>query len=91
MTRVYTALALQNLAQAVEQIVERENSFQREQDVLLNHVARRVDSLHRMVESQHRALNGRLSQLAGNGDDSSRSRSKRRRPRKKGRTRAASP
>jgi len=59
-----TALALQNLARAVEQMVERENSFQREQDVLLNHVARRLDSLHRLFESHQRTLNGRLSRLA---------------------------
>ena len=74
-----TALALQNLAQAVERIVERENSFQREQDVLLNHVARRVDSLHRLVESQHRTLNGRLTRLACNDDNSSNRRGRRRR------------
>lgn len=83
-----TALALQNLAQAVEQIVERENSFQREQDVLLNHVARRVDSLHRLVESQHRALNGRIARLACNGDNSSTRRVKRRRTAKTPKARA---
>lgn len=66
-----TALALQSLARAVEQIVDRENSFQREQDVLLNHVARRVDSLHRLVASHHRALNGRLSRLACKGGEPS--------------------
>lgn len=62
-----TALALQNLARAVEQIVDRDNSFQREQDVLLNHVARRVDALHRLLESHHRALNGHLSRLSSAG------------------------
>ncbi|MFQ5664358.1 MAG: hypothetical protein ACE5HL_11050 [Terriglobia bacterium] len=59
-----TALALQNLARAVEQLVSRDNAFQREQDVLLNHVARRVDALHRLVESHHRTLNGRLARLS---------------------------
>ena len=59
-----TALALQNLARSVEQLVSRENAFQREQDVLLNHVARRVDSLHKLLESHHRALNGHLARLS---------------------------
>ncbi len=59
-----TALALQNLARAVEQLVAREDSFQREQDVLLNHVARRVDALHKLLESHHRRLNGHLARLA---------------------------
>src|SRR3989338_6146871 len=48
-----TALALQNLARAVEQLVAREDSFQREQDVLLNHVARRVDALHKLLQAHH--------------------------------------
>ncbi|HXE75354.1 MAG TPA: hypothetical protein VNN18_06945 [Candidatus Xenobia bacterium] len=52
-----TAVALQSLARAVEQLVARENSFQREQDVLLNHVARRVEAIHKL-------LNGRLHRLA---------------------------
>lgn len=60
-----TALALQNLAGAVRQLVERENAFQREQDVLLNHVARRVDALHRIVEQYHRAVDGHLTRLKG--------------------------
>src|SRR3989344_4937832 len=59
-----TALALQNLARAVEQLVAREDSFQREQDVLLNHVARRVDALHKLLEAHHRRLNGHLVRLA---------------------------
>ena len=59
-----TALALQNLAGAVRQMVERDNAFQREQDVLLNHVARRVDALYRMVEQHHRAVNGHLNNLS---------------------------
>ena len=59
-----TALALQSLARAVEQLVAREDSFQREQDVLLNHVARRVDALHKLLESHHRRLNGHLAKLA---------------------------
>ncbi|MFQ5696308.1 MAG: hypothetical protein ACE5HB_09995, partial [Terriglobia bacterium] len=59
-----TALALQHLAQAVEQLVARENAFQREQDVLLNHVARRVDALYRLLDAQRRALNGHLARLA---------------------------
>lgn len=59
-----TALALQNLARSVEQLAARENSFQREQDVLLNHVARRVDALHKLVESHHRRWNGHLARLA---------------------------
>ena len=59
-----TALALQNLAGAVRQIVERDNAFQREQDVLLNHVARRVDALYRMVEQYHRTVNGHLNNLS---------------------------
>ena len=59
-----TALTLQNLARAVEQLVAREDSFQREQDVLLNHVARRVDALHKLLEAHHRRLNGHLAKLA---------------------------
>ena len=59
-----TALALQNLAGAVRQMVERDNAFQREQDVLLNHVARRVDALYRMVEQYHRTVNGHLNNLS---------------------------
>ncbi len=59
-----TALALQNLAGAARQMVERDNAFQREQDVLLNHVARRVDALYRMVEQHHRAVNGHLNNLS---------------------------
>lgn len=59
-----TALALQNLAHSVEQLVSRENAFQREQDVLLNHVARRVDSLHKLLEAHVRALNGHLARLS---------------------------
>lgn len=59
-----TALALQNLARAVEQLVTRENSFQREQDVLLNHVARRVEALHELLTSTHRALNGHLARFS---------------------------
>jgi hypothetical protein len=66
-----TALALQNLAHAVEQLAAREDSFQREQDVLLNHVARRVDSLHKLLENHlsrakprgHRRVNGHLARL----------------------------
>ncbi len=59
-----SALALQNLAGAVRQLVERDNAFQREQDVLLNHVARRVDALYRMVEQHHRTVNGHLNNLS---------------------------
>ena len=59
-----TALALQNLAGAVRQLVDRDNAFQREQDVLLNHVARRVDALYRMVEQYHRTVNGHLNNLS---------------------------
>ena len=59
-----TALALQSLARAVEQLVARDDAFQREQDVLLNHVARRVDALHKLLESHHRRLNGHLVRLA---------------------------
>ena len=59
-----TAVALQSLASAVEQLVARDNSFQREQDVLLNHVARRVEALHKLLESQNRALNGHLAILS---------------------------
>ncbi len=54
-----TALALQNLARAVEQLVERDSAFQREQDVLLNHVARRVEALFPALEELTRQLNGR--------------------------------
>lgn len=60
-----TALALQSLARAVEQIATRDDSFRREQDVLLNHVARRVEALHRILESYHRSLNGQLARLSG--------------------------
>ncbi len=59
-----TAVALQSLARAVEQLVARDNSFQREQDVLLNHVARRVEAIHKLIESQNRALNGHLARLS---------------------------
>ena len=58
-----TALALQDLARSVEQLATRDDAFRREQDVLLNHVARRVDSLHKLFESHRRALNGHLSRL----------------------------
>lgn len=79
-----TALALQSLASAVEQLLARENAFQREQDVLLNHVARRVDALHKLLESHHRTLNGQLSRLARNHKSDSarapRSRPRNRRP-----------
>lgn len=53
-----TALALQNLANAVQQLVERDSTFQREQDVLLNHVARRVEALFPALENLERQLNG---------------------------------
>lgn len=53
-----TALALQRLAHAVQQLVERDSSFQREQDVLLNHVARRVEALFPALEQLERQLNG---------------------------------
>jgi len=59
-----TALALQDLARSVEQLATRDDSFRREQDVLLNHVARRVDALHRLFESHQRALNGHFARLA---------------------------
>ncbi len=62
-----TAVALQSLARAVEQLVARDNSFQREQDVLLNHVARRVEAIHKLLESQGRALNGHLARLSQAG------------------------
>lgn len=58
-----TALALQDLARSVEQLASRDDAFRREQDVLLNHVARRVDSLHKLFESHRRVLNGHLSRL----------------------------
>ncbi|MGH9779013.1 MAG: hypothetical protein ACRD5I_11440 [Candidatus Acidiferrales bacterium] len=59
-----TAVALQSLANSVDLLVARDNSFQREQDVLLNHVARRVEALHKLLENHHRALNGHLAKLA---------------------------
>ena len=62
-----TAVALQSLAGAVDRLVARDNSFQREQDVLLNHVARRVEALHKLLENHHRALNGHLAQLSRRG------------------------
>ena len=58
-----TATALAHLASAVQQSVERDNSFQREQDVLLNHVARQVEALRRAIDSHHRAVTHRLSAL----------------------------
>ena len=58
-----TATALEHLASAVQQSVERDNSFQREQDVLLNHVARQVEALRRAIDSHHRAVTHRLSAL----------------------------
>ena len=81
-----TALALQNLAHAVEQLVAREDSFQREQDVLLNHVARRVDALHKLLESHHRRLNGHLAKLA---EANGKSQPPRRREKARGRRRSA--
>jgi len=59
-----TALALQDLARSVEQLATRDDAFRREQDVLLNHVARRVDALHKLFESHRRSLNGHLSRLS---------------------------
>ena len=59
-----TAVALQSLANSVDLLVARDNSFQREQDVLLNHVARRVEALHKLMENHHRALNGHLAKLS---------------------------
>ena len=58
-----TATALEHLASAVQQSVERDNSFQREQDVLLNHVARQVEALRRAIDSHHRAVTHRLAAL----------------------------
>ena len=58
-----TALALQDLARSVEQLASRDDAFRREQDVLLNHVARRVDALHQLFDSHRRSLNGHLSRL----------------------------
>jgi hypothetical protein len=60
-----TALALQDLARSVEQLATRDDAFRREQDVLLNHVARRVDALHKLFDAHRRSLNGRLTRLAG--------------------------
>jgi len=62
-----TTVALQSLANSVDRLVARDNSFQREQDVLLNHVARRVEALHKLLENHHRALNGHLAQLSRRG------------------------
>ena len=59
-----TALALQNLARSVEQLATRDDAFRREQDVLLNHVARRVDAMHKLLESHNRVLNGHLKRLS---------------------------
>jgi hypothetical protein len=53
-----TALALQRLAHAVQQLVERDSAFQREQDVLLSHVARRVEALFPALEQLERSFNG---------------------------------
>ena len=81
-----SALALQNLAGAVRQLVERDNAFQREQDVLLNHVARRVDALYRMVEQHHRTVNGHLNNLSREKPrDLSRAASREAKPRSKAR------
>lgn len=60
-----TALALQNLAHAVQQLVERDSAFQREQDVLLNHVARRVEALFPALEQLERQLNGSAALTTG--------------------------
>jgi hypothetical protein len=77
-----TALALQDLARSVEQLASRDDSFRREQDVLLNHVARRVDALHRLLEAHQRTLNGHLARLARRRrKKSGPSPAKRRRPR----------
>lgn len=58
-----TALALQNLARAVEQMAARDNAFQREQDVLLNHVARRLEALFPFIEQVRCQVNGNLERL----------------------------
>jgi hypothetical protein len=76
-----TALALQDLARSVEQLATRDDAFRREQDVLLNHVARRVDALYKLFDSHRRTLNGHLSRLAGNpgeGKEPKRKRGKKR-------------
>src|SRR3970282_1026593 len=62
-----TAFASERLAAALDRLVSRDNSFQREQDVLLNPVARRVEALHKLLENHHRALNGHLAQLSRRG------------------------
>lgn len=58
-----TAVALDSLARAVRQSVERENAFQREQDVLLNHVARQVESLRKLIDQHHRTVTTHLARL----------------------------
>ena len=65
-----TAAALEKLAAAVRQSVERENAFQREQDVLLNHVARQVEALRKAFDSHHRTVTSRLADLEPAADDS---------------------
>ena len=74
-----TALALQDLARSVEQLATRDDSFRREQDELLNHVARRVDALHRLFEAHQRILNGHLTRLDRRGERASRPRPAKRR------------
>lgn len=61
-----TAVALENLAGAVRQSVERDNAFQCEQDVLLNHVARQVEALRRLVANHHRTVHEQLTYLTQN-------------------------
>jgi len=58
-----TALALQDLAAAVRQSVERDNAFQREQDVLLNHVAHQLDALRKAFDNHHRTIHNHLTRL----------------------------
>lgn len=58
-----TAVALDSLARAVRQSVESENAFQREQDVLLNHVARQLDALRKAFDNHHRTIHGQLARL----------------------------
>jgi len=47
-----------HIARRGKQLVERDSAFQREQDVLLNHVARRVEALFPALEDLERRLNG---------------------------------
>jgi len=86
-----TALALQNLARAVEQMAARDDAFQREQDVLLNHVARRLEALFPFIEQVQRQVNGNLERLLNSNPGRNPAKYRPRHKRRKGRAAPPAP